>query len=104
MMVKSQARRSMPGSHKLALVAQLAGVAWTDPELFADVMFSDPSRGAHSFRGRRRNDIQKNRCRTIVASRFGETPAKTAPYRGSDRLSRPRPGRLEGRSARRRRV
>ena len=40
-------------------------------------------------------DIQKNRCRTTVASRFGETPAKTVPYRGSDRLSRPRPGRLE---------
>src|SRR5271166_5899910 len=39
--------------------------------------------------------IQKNRCRTTVAEPTWGNASGTALYRGSGRLFRPRPGRLE---------
>ncbi len=55
----------------------------------------DDARASHNKHRTAAQLIQKNRCRTTVTEPIWGNASGTAPYRGSGRLLRPRPGRRE---------
>ena len=75
----------------IARAASLQCWSWT-----ASVCGDSPFRDDRSERAKTvQPKIQKNRCRTTVAEPIWGNASGTALYRGSGRLFRPRPGRLE---------
>ena len=65
-------------------VLDMRGVPWDGS---AGVTLTEPAKKSAQ-------NIPKNCCRTTIAEPIGENASCTAPYRGSGRLLKPRPGRL----------